>query len=513
MQSPAQGAPAQAGQSLPIPWKDILKDVASGGHVQRNSHDSQALKWFRFQGEDPVGVPMVDSVEMDMASMTMEIRSMKHAAKGTQYEFSEDPFDTDAWSWRHFISRIREAPAAWKEHGIARVACVPIAGSYDHNRAANHKGSFGKGVKPPIWDFLVEAGNGEKVYLHPRWGSTQIEMRKHDGQKDLTVVPKAGIGGSDGRGTYKRMTRPVYDERLAAAAETGTTAAAPPPQVVPPRWQTGTPAATPGPPAAPAAPAATQQAATPAPPPPGPSPQQATPGSPAATAAPLQAAPPGLAAAAATPAAAAPSPAWPPFAMASPPVAVQAPPPAIQAPPPAIQATPSGTQATGGVPVFAIAGKIRADTYKQAELLNDLGPWYGATPPLFTEGGVSFWWHPAGSRWFWRNACGSWYQFPDEYHEASAAAEGPGDAGADPIGAAVPGAGRATFVGRLHDTVPIAAAPDQREATPPAFRINPDGTETIFWWHPVVKQWTWYDTAEGAWYGVPRQGKQLSFSI
>ena len=452
--------------------------------------DSQALKWFRSEGEDPVGVPKVDSVEMDMASMTMEMRSMLHARKGTRYEFSEDPSHTDQWSWRHFLSRIQAPPPAWIEHGIARVACVPIPESYDHNRAANHKGSFGPEVKPPIWDFLVEAGNGEEVFLHPRWGSSKIEIRKHGGQKNLAAVPKKGIGKSDGPGTYKRMTRPVYDERLAAAAETAGTATAPPPQVVPPRWTTGAPAATPTPGPAPStggAPGAPQQAATPgAPPPPAlPAPPPLKPAKAVTWTLPARKAP------------SAPPGAFPLPALAPTPVVLQA---------------PSGTQATGGVPVYAIAGKVRADTYSSAGVLNDVEPWFGATPPFFVDG-LCFWWHPTGERWFWRPVRGAWYQFPDEYHVASASAVGPGDPDADPIGRAVPGANPSTFIGGLHDIVPIPGGPDQGEATPPAFEINPDGTERIFWWHPLGKQWTWYDTVEREWYGVPRQGPPGSFSI
>ena len=82
------GAPARAGRvPQSISWGSILDDGHNGTHKQRWQLNNVALKWFRLQGEDTPGVPNCAAIEMDLASMIMEIGVIHHADKGTQYTF------------------------------------------------------------------------------------------------------------------------------------------------------------------------------------------------------------------------------------------------------------------------------------------------------------------------------------------------------------------------------------------------------------------------------------------
>ena len=105
----------------------------------------------------------------------------------------------------------------------------------------------------------------------------------------------------------------------------------------------------------------------------------------------------------------------------------------------------------------------------------------------------------------WRAKGGEWWQFPEEYHEPldAHAKAGMDNSVADAIGQAVPGRDPLTFVGCLQDTEVIQSLPHGLRATPPALRANPDGSETIFWWHPLDKRWAWFDVKESQCCAVP----------
>ena len=75
------GAPAKAGTALhSYSWHSILEGAQN--FKQPYQRNSAALKWFRMQGEDDPGVPNCAAIEMNMASMSMEIGVIRHTKKG-----------------------------------------------------------------------------------------------------------------------------------------------------------------------------------------------------------------------------------------------------------------------------------------------------------------------------------------------------------------------------------------------------------------------------------------------
>ena len=169
-----------------------------------------------------------------------------------------------------------------------------------------------------------------------------------------------------------------------------------------------------------------------------------------------------------------------------------------------------GSQATGDpVVVRCVAAMLKVDSCDYAHVLNATPEWYGATPP-FHDGINIFWWHPVAHLWFWgaaRSGSSSvdWGHIPDDFHEALANA-GPGEREAEAIATAVPGAHPSTFLGQLHVGAPKCVIfGDGKAATPPVLRHDADGSITLFWWHPLVLQWCWFDNVALEWVGVSEQ--------
>ena len=55
----------------------------------------------------------------------------------------------------------------------------------------------------PIWDFVLIRKDGSGIRLHPQWSTTKVESYDVEGHDEEVQPPCAGLGGSDGPGTYK----------------------------------------------------------------------------------------------------------------------------------------------------------------------------------------------------------------------------------------------------------------------------------------------------------------------
>ena len=76
--------------------------------------------------------------------------------------------------------------------------------SYDHKRHHEMK-EAGRPVtdtKLQVWDVVLLRKDGGGVWLHPQWNGTKVESFKVEGHDEEVRIPNAGLGRSDGRGTY-----------------------------------------------------------------------------------------------------------------------------------------------------------------------------------------------------------------------------------------------------------------------------------------------------------------------
>ena len=77
--------------------------------------------------------------------------------------------------------------------------------SYDHKRHNQLKHAQKPYGNPQlrVWDFVLIRDDGTALRVHPQWSTTKIETYEGAGHAEQGEPPTAGLGNSDGRGTYK----------------------------------------------------------------------------------------------------------------------------------------------------------------------------------------------------------------------------------------------------------------------------------------------------------------------
>ena len=93
-----------------------------------------------------------------------------------------------------------------RSRGLVTCELAPRPGPYDHKR--HH--ALKEAKKPqlerlPVWDFVLHRESHTALRLHPQWNSREVECYRHAGHFLVPQVPpEAGLGKSDGPGTYKK---------------------------------------------------------------------------------------------------------------------------------------------------------------------------------------------------------------------------------------------------------------------------------------------------------------------
>ena len=90
----------------------IAKSQLVGGHAQQWALNNQALKYYRWIGEEPVGVPIASRsrVEFDLTQLAT-IGAMERAAKGPGFSFTAPSCVGRflSWSPAQFLSQLRSS--------------------------------------------------------------------------------------------------------------------------------------------------------------------------------------------------------------------------------------------------------------------------------------------------------------------------------------------------------------------------------------------------------------------
>ena len=192
----------------------MIREHAARSPPQPFERFNEALKHYRDLFE--VGfIPQVFQHNLDLEPDTLLIRKVTHGS-GEEFHF-EAGTPPVAFSW----SQMLLATGQKFEHvvgvGVVAVLMFVRPDSYDHCRGH----AFVKANKtppmhrPPIWDFLVKRADGTGILLHPRWrrkGGIEIlpfERMPHA----VSPVPSAGVGKSDGKGTYRRTKNAAYTSK------------------------------------------------------------------------------------------------------------------------------------------------------------------------------------------------------------------------------------------------------------------------------------------------------------
>ena len=167
-------------------WADLERIVAQQPKQvwHLNSH---ALKYARFLGEDPAGVPKAHGIlgPFDFDELT-KIGAIEHAPKGPGFSFNTPAVAGRFvdWSPAQFLTNMRPdtlAKLGLQDHGVKKLVCWAFPESTDFKRmtAAKQGGqTFGPGVTPVVWDFILTRGDGEVFALHPDWKGNKVGIMK-----------------------------------------------------------------------------------------------------------------------------------------------------------------------------------------------------------------------------------------------------------------------------------------------------------------------------------------------
>ena len=172
---------------------------------------NEALKHYRDRFE--IGfIPTVFQHILDLEPAFLLIRKVNHGT-GEEFHF-EAGAPPVAFSW----SQMLLATGQKFEHvvgvGVVAVLMFVRPNSYDHHRGHSFVNLHGKQPenRPPVWDFLVKRADGTGILLHPRWRKKGgIDILPFEDMPDaVSPVPSAGVGKSDGKGTYRRTKNAAY---------------------------------------------------------------------------------------------------------------------------------------------------------------------------------------------------------------------------------------------------------------------------------------------------------------
>ena len=90
---------------------------------------------------------------------------------------------------------------------VSLVGCeLAVRNNIDHKRhsAARNAGQSWAGTAPMlIWDFLLKRSDGSVCMLHPNWSKPKVEYFEGVPPDNLEV-PRNGLGGTNGRGYFRR---------------------------------------------------------------------------------------------------------------------------------------------------------------------------------------------------------------------------------------------------------------------------------------------------------------------
>ena len=186
-----------------IHW-DLAHFQSCPSWVDTYRQHNAALKWFRQEFESAVaGQSMVLPNSCEIPAIV----------KGQGMDWDFNPAVLVKWSWHEMVAqldaesmRVVVEGDAGRSGGLIRCELLPRPGfRYDHKRHHQLKdaGRAERNTQLRVWDFVLTRDDGSGLRLHPQWSSTKVETYAVEGGEGLQV-PRAGLGESDGPGTYRR---------------------------------------------------------------------------------------------------------------------------------------------------------------------------------------------------------------------------------------------------------------------------------------------------------------------
>ena len=168
-------SPAVAGQKQTLTDLQKIADT----QVSKNTKvaNNQYLKWARYQGEEPRGVPTnVGSVVLDLGTV-FDMGCLYHEKKGPWFSFTDSSVEGkfESWSPAQFITglpkeRLTEMKLDTEGVLSLEICCDNTIIDFNLKHAMkNTEHPYPKDVDPPMWDFVLTRGDGVQFLLHPSY--------------------------------------------------------------------------------------------------------------------------------------------------------------------------------------------------------------------------------------------------------------------------------------------------------------------------------------------------------
>ena len=156
--------------------------------------------------------------------------------KGTSFTFDESR-PPSRWAWQQMVAQLDEdamrlvvegegtnADESGNSRGI--ISCALLKTEIpDHKRHAADRtnGTAVAGRQYFVWDFMLTREDDSYVILHPNYSNRKVECKLHTSMFD-GEVPRTGLGGTSGPGTFQRFIKKNVDRILRFDAKKKITA-------------------------------------------------------------------------------------------------------------------------------------------------------------------------------------------------------------------------------------------------------------------------------------------------
>ena len=206
-------------------FKDYGEQI--GFYETNKSQYNVALKYLRMTAQDKF-----EARNLVLPVAPIPIQGINRDTKGPQFTFSEGP--PFAFVWIEMVAHLSNTLRGDQTQtdmelvvgqGILSCEFRKDPNMYDHKcyqimSEQKKREMKANSTVETTWDFVFRRVDGSECALHPNYSNNLItyrEVRGPGGEQLRTIaplVPKAGPGKSDGRGTFQRMIRQTEDKRL-----------------------------------------------------------------------------------------------------------------------------------------------------------------------------------------------------------------------------------------------------------------------------------------------------------
>ena len=138
----------------------------------------------------------------------VQVRKVVHE-KGTAYGFDMSDEGLREWNWQQMVAHLDDDSMRYvvegpegRSGGLLKCTLTRRPGSYDHKRQVQTRHA----ERLAVWDFVLWRADGSLLRMHPNWQGIKVACAEGDVQQQDSPTPDAGLGMSDGPGTFRRMT-------------------------------------------------------------------------------------------------------------------------------------------------------------------------------------------------------------------------------------------------------------------------------------------------------------------